>query len=593
MSFNNVAVPAQAILTDGILTDTTEALRNIVSQLATSQDGNFVEAALQTRYDQVGPGSDQSSDIGYSDCVDIILVVAEHAPITIIIDAFDECDQKRSPRFVQCCSEIIRRSQKNVKILISTRPFPAIEDNLVPNNSIEVTAANNNGDVKTFIHHTLEENIADRTLLNGEVSDKLRNDIEEILTSRANNMFLYASLLLSQLCDKNHNDDEASIRKKLESLPRDLSDVYTRIMVEIHDDKNNSERSCLIAQNTFKWLICAQEPLQPEAFLEAISPPERRAKYEEVIRACRTLVMKGRSSYEFAHYSVREHVGRMAEYSISQCNLVATYSCLNAMNSSSRTKPEAQQLFEQYALLYWPVHYEGIHREDIYDHRTSLNALLRSLFLQGRTQQNKYNDWYLGVQKKDRQLKENKYLASKLDALQASPLSPLFAACVFGLEDLVAKFGRELNGLNKFNDHGQSALCLAIENNKLDVVKALLSRRFPADLNLLNMKAVEQFEDWNEQTHGVILYASAMQCAAATGTLEIAEYLIGQGAQINLVAGYYGSPLQAAALNGHTSLVSLLLEKGAEPNSQGGYHGMSPNIFSTTLQPSLYLLHTL
>ena len=210
----------------------------------------------------------------------------------------------------------------------------------------------------------------------------------------------------------------------------------------------------------------------------------------------------------------------------------------------------------------------------MHDHRTVINGLLRSLLLQGRGQRNKYEEWFEKVQKKDRQLKENKYLASKVNALQASPLSPLFAACVFGLEDLIGKFGRELDGLNKLNDHGQSALCLAIENNKLDVVKALLSRRFPADLNSLNTKAVEQFQNWDDRPHDVILYASPMQCAAATGRLEIAEYLIEQGAHINLVAGYYGSPLQAAALKGNSSIVELLLGKGAEPNSQGGYHGM-------------------
>lgn len=80
-----------------------------------------------------------------------------------------------------------------------------------------------------------------------------------------------------------------------------------------------------------------------------------------------------------------------------------------------------------------------------------------------------------------------------MNALQSSPLNPLFAACVFGLEDLIAKFGRELDGLNIVNDNGQIALCLAIENGKLDVVKSLLTRRFPADPNLLNTKAVEQF----------------------------------------------------------------------------------------------------
>ena len=559
--------------------DPEEALRSVVSQVATSQAGHYVAPVLQNKYDTIGPDSDQSVNLGYSDCIDILVAVSEHIPLSIVLDAFDECDQKRSPRLVQYLQELVRRSPKNVKIFISTRPFPAVEDNLMPDRSIEVTAADNSGDVRAFIRATLKNRISDKALLNGVVSEDLKNEIEITLSNRANNMFLYASLLLNQLCDRNHNDDESSIRKKLSSLPRDLADVYNRIMNEIHDDRSNSERSCRIAQNTFKWLLYAQESLPHDALLEAISPPERKAKHEEVIRSCRTLVVRGRYSYEFVHYSVREHVGQMKEYSSSQCHIVATQSCLNILNASfgsdkSRHElSDGQKAFEQYAIIYWPLHYESIGQEDLRDQRTTINGLLRSLLLQGRSQQNKYEDWFGKVRRKERQLKDNKYLASKFNSLRASPLNPLFAACVFGLEDLIAKFGRKLNGLNKLNDDGQSALCLAIENNKLDVVKALLTRRFPADLNLLNTKAVEQLENWNDEPRNVILYASAMQCAAATGKLEIAEYLIEQGAHIDLVAGYYGSPLQAAALRGHSSMVDLLLSKGAEPNSQGGYHG--------------------
>ena len=75
-------------------------------------------------------------------------------------------------------------------------------------------------------------------------------------------------------------------------------------------------------------------------------------------------------------------------------------------------------------------------------------------------------------------------------------------------------------------------------------MKALLCRRFPADLNLLNVSAVQQFEDWDPaKPPKVILYASALQCAAATGRLDIVEFLIEKGAHFDLVAGFFGSPL--------------------------------------------------
>ncbi|KAG8531321.1 uncharacterized protein KY384_002950 [Bacidia gigantensis] len=561
--------------------DPEAALRSIVSQLSTSRKGRSVASIVQEKFDLYGPHGDKQRALTYADCAEIILTISRQAAVVIVLDAFDECDQDKSPKLVQQLKEILRQNPEKIKVFISTRPFPAIENELIPEDSIEVTADNNGKDVSTFIKDTLMARIKDKDLLDGHVSPELESEIESTLTARARNMFLYASLLLNQICDKNHLVDEESIRRKLTELPKTLTDVYTGVMAEIHDDNSNSERSCQIAQDTFKWLLYAQETLTPEALLEAISPPERKADRDEMLRACRNLVVLGSQSFEFAHYSVREHARQISKYSSSQCHVVATKSCLRILNKTfgagmSRdelTSPERS--FEQYALLYWPLHYEGIDKKDKEEHRTAINTMLRTFLLQGRSRKHKYQHWFDEAYEKVKPLKNNRYLASKFEAIRSSPSTPLFAACVFGLEDLIAKFGRELHELNNYNDQGQTALCLAIENNKLEAVKALLSSRFPADINLLNVKAVQQFEDSKADivVKGPTIYASALQCAAATGRLEIAEYLITKGAHVDLVAGYYGSPLQAAAGEGHAQMVELLLKKGAEPNSQGGFHG--------------------
>ena len=569
--------------------DPEEALRSIVSQLCTRKKDRYVAPTLEAKFEASGPGSDNQRPLDYSDCVEAIIEVSQTLPITIVLDAFDECDQDRSPTLIKQFKEVISRSPGRVKVFVSTRSFPAIESDLKADPSIGVTAARNKDDVRVFIETTLDDRIKDKELLDGVVEPDLRDKIRDTLTSRAQNMFLYASLLLNQLCDRNHTNDAESIRKKLDALPENLVEMYNRIMVDIHDEKNNSQRSCRLAQDTFKWLLCAQsteKPLGYQSILEAISPPERKADINEVLVACRTLVKKEADTISFAHYSVREHVVKMESYKPSQCNIVATRSCLRILNrfftvdeSTRHQLSEPEKAFAEYALLYWPLHYEGIAQTDIAEHRAAINAMLRSFLLtKGHGNKHKYGvyeNWFRDAQKMAEPLKGNKYLASKLDALHADPPNPLFAACVFGLEDLIARFGRELNGLNKCNEDGQNALCLAIENNKLEAVKALLSRRFPADLNLLNVLAVQQFEEWNPaERPKVILYASALQCAAATGKLDIAEFLIEQGAHVDLVAGYFGSPLQAACLKGHGAMVDLLLRKGATPNSQGGFYGM-------------------
>ena len=577
--------------------DPKEALRSIVSQLSTTKKDQDVAQIVRDKYENFGPGSDNQMPLEYSDCVEVLVEISMSTPIVIVLDGFDECDQDKSPTLIKNLQEVIRQSPNHVKVFISTRSFPAIEIDLKAGPSIAVTAERNKDDVGEFIEKTLDDRIKDRSLLNGVVEPVLKEKIKNTLTSRARNMFLYASLLLNQLCDKNHTNDPESISKKLDELPKDLKEMYKRIMEEIHDDKNNSRRSCHLAQDTFKWLLHAQKPLQYRSLLEAVSPPERKADWEEVLDVCRTLVVKEADTFTFAHYSVREHLVQMEEYTPSQCNIVATRSCLRILNtfsgadeSTRQRLSEPEKSFRDYALLYWPLHYEGIALADIGEHRATINTMLRSFLLNRRGDRHKYQvyeEWFRDAQKMAESLEDNKYVASKLRTLRADPPTPLFAACVFGLEDLIAKFGRELDRLNACNEDGQNALCLAIENNKLEVVRALLSRRFPADLNLLNVSAVQQFEDWDPvQPPKVILYASPLQCAAATGRLDIAKFLVEQGAHIDLVAGYYGSPLQAACLRGHGAIVDLLLRKGAEPNSQGGFHGM---YFSETRSSSLAL----
>ncbi|KAL9615299.1 MAG: hypothetical protein Q9167_000270 [Letrouitia subvulpina] len=557
-----------------------EAFRSIVSQLATWQQGRVVAKPLQEKFDTFGPHSDKRRKLNLEDCAEILAYLSKQVLTIIVLDAFDECERIGGLKLIQQFQSMVRESPENLKIFISTRSLQAIEDYLTPKDSIEVTAQNNGEDVEHFIKKTLQDRIDDQSLLNGQVSNELKNEIETVLIERAHNMFLYGSLLLQQLADKNHEDNEESIRKKLKTLPPTLTDAFDRIMLEVHDDKNNSEESCRIAQDTFKWLLHTQRTLNFDEFLEAVSGPGKKTTLDEVQRVCRTLVVPSKTSFEFAHYSVREHLGQIDAYSPSQCHLTATKSCLRILSKTFGTDISRDSLscseksFEQYAVLYWPLHYESIDRTDMRDNSGEINTMLRAFLLKSRGKKNKYERWFALASEHCNQLDYGNILYGKLRSLRSTPLSPIFAACLFGLDDLINKFGRDPVELNRFNSAGQSALCLAIESDKLDTVKALLSSRFPADVNLFNERAVQQFEEWNtDKPPDIILYASALQCAAARGQVDIAKLLIAHGAHIDLVAGYFGSPLQAAAHLGRFEMVQLLLKAGAEPNSQGGFHG--------------------
>lgn len=60
---------------------------------------------------------------------------------------------------------------------------------------------------------------------------------------------------------------------------------------------------------------------------------------------------------------------------------------------------------------------------------------------------------------------------------------------------------------------------------------------------------------------------TALHCAAEGECLEVVEFLVNAGANIDASGGYEGwTVLHSAALGGHLKIVRLLLENGANPN---------------------------
>jgi len=71
---------------------------------------------------------------------------------------------------------------------------------------------------------------------------------------------------------------------------------------------------------------------------------------------------------------------------------------------------------------------------------------------------------------------------------------------------------------------------------------------------------------------------TALHAAAEYGHLELAEYLIRNGAEVNHT-GHWGAllktPLHLAATNGHEDIVRLLLAHGANPDAKDN-HSQNP-----------------
>ena len=565
-----------------------EILRSIVQQLAKIRGAGAIDVVVTSKYTQLkGEDTAEPRPCNMKECVNMIIALSRHSTTTIVVDGLDECNRNAVPELIQSFADIVQRSPKRVKIFLSTRYVNLIVDGLKQQgwSALEVGANKNSGDIARFVDHELERRIADKSLLHGDVSADLRQEISETLTHRAGSMFWYATLQLNLLCDPTAELDEIDVRRKLRESPQSLKAVYAEIVHEFESPKN-SQRSRSVAQNTIMWLLCARESLNRGAFMEAVSDEPVDGKF--ITRVCRTLVVDDSDSgmFRFSHLSVREYFEAEENYQPSTQHLVAAERCLKMVETSLLSRALTQDLtpakeaFKKYAFLNWPTHYQQIDFEYMDERKERLIAKLKNMFIQSSGVSPTFKQWISDVKTMTKDLP----MSSSLKSLQADPDTPLFTACVFGFADLIKQFRRAKNfDLDQCNSQGQTGLCLAVANDHMEVVKSLLAKmsdRFAPsqDVNAVNQEALVQFDSEMKTSKssgpfGDIVYATALQAAAAQGHLNMAQYLIGLGARRDSVAGYYGNALQAAALNGRDDIVLYLLEKDAEPNSQGGYYG--------------------
>ena len=72
---------------------------------------------------------------------------------------------------------------------------------------------------------------------------------------------------------------------------------------------------------------------------------------------------------------------------------------------------------------------------------------------------------------------------------------------------------------------------------------------------------------------------NAFVYACMHGHIEAAKFLIGRGAQVDLIPGgfdYSGTALHYAALNGHRPMVEFLVEQGADVSIRDTKVGQTP-----------------
>lgn len=164
--------------------------------------------------------------------------------------------------------------------------------------------------------------------------------------------------------------------------------------------------------------------------------------------------------------------------------------------------------------------------------------------------------------------------------------SPLHIAALHGHTDLVQSLLARNGDVNGEDSQGATPLWRAASSSAetRDIVRGLIRAR--ADMNKINNRADER----DTATH---LGASILAVAILNHNIDIAELLLQNGAQANIVDFYGKTPLIYAVANNDDAAVELLLSYKADPNLPGtnnktpmemAYNSQQKEIFERLVQ---------
>lgn len=133
---------------------------------------------------------EKETNFRFDQCKEQILTLLDiYQKTTLVIDAMDECDPQSRSELVNALKLFLKKSNKPVKIFISSRPDRELENLLETVPNVGIQASDNQEDIKRYIDMELNR------LMTGKPFVKsMKPKIIGTLLERSQGMFQYVSL---------------------------------------------------------------------------------------------------------------------------------------------------------------------------------------------------------------------------------------------------------------------------------------------------------------------------------------------------------------------------------------------------------------
>ena len=122
------------------------------------------------------------------EATDQLIANIANMPVTILIDALDECRSDQRHELLEALDLLVQKSANLVKIFISSRDDIDLVLRLQESPNIHISVSDNTDDIQQFVDFGIQKALNDRRLLNGNVSPQLRDRVTTSLSTKAQGM---------------------------------------------------------------------------------------------------------------------------------------------------------------------------------------------------------------------------------------------------------------------------------------------------------------------------------------------------------------------------------------------------------------------
>ncbi|KAH8692138.1 hypothetical protein BGW36DRAFT_464696 [Talaromyces proteolyticus] len=251
----------------------------------------------------------ESSPPDIAKILDILQSLVPRDPIYyFILDGLDECSEKEANELMEFLQTLRKVFKLRLCVSFRTDAGRQFKEISVPRGKKwTLEMPEENPDIGKYIESELRDRLQSEKLTVGNPAIILA--IQEALSRGSQGMFLWTALQLDCLCAE---DTDEAILQALGTLPKDLSEIFTRLLQKADSSSSNRYR-----QKIVELIISAHRPLTLSELQEALAVTPGETQWEPArlinniratLRCCKSLIIvdEEEETVRFAHHSIQK-----------------------------------------------------------------------------------------------------------------------------------------------------------------------------------------------------------------------------------------------------------------------------------------------